>query len=88
MKINGKFIMREIAGETILVPVGETSIRLSGVISLNEAAIVIWKGLENGKDREAIVKDILEEYDVSEETARADLEEFLAILEKNQLLED
>ena len=78
--------MREIAGDTILIPVGETSLNLKGVITLNPVGVTIWKALENAKSREEILTDILEEFDVSEETARADLEEFLTVLAEKGLI--
>lgn len=86
MKINGEFIVREVVGEYVLVPVGDTALHFNGIISLNEVSASIWKGLQEGKDKEQLLEGILEEFDVSREVASADLEEFLQILQKNQLL--
>ncbi len=86
MKINGEFIVREVVGEYILVPVGDTALHFNGIISLNEVSASIWKGLQEGKDKNQLLEGILEEFDVSREVADADLEEFLQLLQKNQLL--
>ena len=87
MKIKGEFIVREVVGEYVLVPVGDTALHFNGIISLNEVSAGIWKGLQKGKNREELLEDILEEFDVSREEASADLDEFLDNLRKNQLLE-
>ncbi len=86
MKINGEFIVREVVGEYILVPVGDTALHFNGIISLNEVSASIWKGLQEGKDKDQLLEGVLEEFDVSREVANADLEEFLQLLQKNQLL--
>lgn len=87
MKIKGEFIVREIIGECVLVPVGETALRFNGIISLNPVSAVIWKGLLENKDREQLLEDILEEFEVERDQAAADLDEFLQLLRQNQLLD-
>ena len=44
---------------------------------LNETAQSIWKGLSAGKNAETLAEDLTEEFDVSSETARADVDAFL-----------
>lgn len=70
--------MREVAGEYLLIPVGKTSLDLNGMITLNELGAEIWNMLPEVKDEAEIVKRILDEYDVDEPTATADIAEFLA----------
>ncbi len=88
MKINGEFILREVAGECILVPVGQTALKLNGIITMDAVGAEIWKGLEAGLDGDAILEKILQEFEVSREVAKADLEEFLEKLKNNQLIRD
>ena len=87
MKIIKDFILREVVGETVLIPTGETALQFNGIISLNPVSALIWKGLEAGKDEDAILADILAEFDVAEDVARADLQEFLQGMRKSQILE-
>lgn len=77
MKINGSFVMREVVGEYLLIPVGDSALKLNGMVTLDEVAALIWKGIEAGKEKEEILQQILEEYDVDEETARTDMDDFL-----------
>lgn len=88
MKIKGELLIREVAGEIIAVPVGRTALHFNGMVCLNEVSALIWIGLQAEKSREAILKSILEEFEVSPEEASADLDEFLRKLRENDLLED
>lgn len=86
MKLTCEFIMREVAGETILVPVGSTALRFNGIITLEPVGALIWKGLEENKSREEILAQILNEFDVEPQTASNDLDAFLQQLRDNQFL--
>lgn len=86
MKINGEFILREIAGDTILVPVGQTALKFNGIITLEPVGATIWKGLEAGMDFEGILATILDTFEVEREQAANDLMEFLDQLNKQGFL--
>lgn len=77
MKINREFIKRKIAGEFILVPIGNTALAFNGLITINELGKFIWENLESSKDEEELLHKILEEYEVEEKEAKEDLDEFL-----------
>ena len=76
MKINGEFILREVAGETMLIPVGKTALSMNGMILLNPSGTVIWKGLEAGGTKAEIVERILDRFEVERDEAEADFDEF------------
>ena len=86
MKINGEYILREVAGDAILVPVGETALQFNGILALEPVGALIWKDLSAGKDRNAILCDILEQFEVDPQTATNDLDEFLEQLRSENLL--
>ena len=46
MKRNTDFMLRDIAGEVILVPTGAATQQFNGMITLNEVAAFIWKNLD------------------------------------------
>ena len=52
MKIKGEFILREMAGDKILVPVGQTALEFNGIIILQPVAALIWEGLLEGLSKE------------------------------------
>lgn len=77
MKASNDFILREIAGETLLVPVGAGAARINGLVALNELGCFIFKALSSEQTPASIAAQIAAEYDVTPETAEADTLEFL-----------
>ena len=88
MKLNGTFTLREIAGEILVIPVGQTALDLNGMIVLNPVSRGIWECLEKGTDREQLLKAILDRFDVDESVAKEDMESFLSELSAQKLLEE
>ena len=86
MKINKEFVLREIAGEYIIIPTGSTVLEWNGLITVNEVGVTIWNMLQEEVTLDQLVQKILEEYDVDEETARKDTEEFLQNLMESGIL--
>lgn len=87
MKIKQEFILREIAGESILVPVGDTALTFNGLITLNEVGLFLWENLQEEITREALLEKVLEEYDVDSQTALQDIDEFLEQLSHAGIIE-
>ena len=77
MKFKKEFMLREIVGETILIPMGDSNNHFNGIITINERGKFIWENLESSKDEEELLHKILEEYEVEEKEAKEDLDEFL-----------
>lgn len=86
MIVRKKLLKREIAGESFLVPLGKTVYDTNGLFVLSELGAFIWDRLPGAQDSEAILRAILEEYEVEESVARADLEEFLDKLRAMEIL--
>jgi len=87
MKIRGEYVMREVMGETLLIPVGETALAFNGMITLDPVGALIWTSLESGLSKDDILSKILTDFEVEETVASADLDEFLAQMEKAGLLQ-
>ena len=66
MKIKDNFILKEIAGSYVVVPVRSRAVDFSGVIKLTESGAFLWRLLEKGADREELVAALLDEYEVDE----------------------
>ena len=86
MNIKKEIIKREIAGDTILVPVGKTVYDSNGLFVLNELGSFIWDLLPEAESEDAICKAILDAYEVSEEQAAKDLNEFMGKLKELNIL--
>ena len=87
MKIKSGFVIREIAGQYMAVPVGERVNDLHGMIALNETGAFIWKLLENEKTDEALARALTEEYEVSYEEALEAVKEFHEMMKQAHVLE-
>lgn len=80
MKIKKQLIKREIAGDTILVPVGKTVYDSNGLFVLNELGAFIWDILSEVDSEAEVVVRVLAEYEVTAEQAEADVAEFFVKL--------
>ncbi|MBQ7922994.1 MAG: PqqD family protein [Clostridia bacterium] len=86
MRINDQFILRTIADENLLIPVGDAAIHVKGLIALSESAVLLYNKLKNGCTREELVSALTSEYKVSEEEAVEDTETFLNQLRQMKIL--
>ena len=78
MRIKENLVLKEIAGAYVVLPVGAATIDFTGILSLNESGTMLWRLLEKGATREELVKAITSEYDVEEDVAFSDVDEFIA----------
>ena len=86
MRINKEYVLREIAGDYIIIPVGATALEFNGLITVNEVGVTLWNMLQEEVTVEDLVQGVLAEYDVQEEVAREDIQEFLDELVKGGIL--
>lgn len=87
MKIKNGFAKRDIAGSTIVVPVGSTAKEFNGMITLNESGSFIWDCFLKDISIDEAVEAVLAEYDVEREKAQADVERFVNMLKDNNIIE-
>ena len=85
MKIKDGYILREIAGEYVVIPSGE-DLDLNLMITLNETGSFLWKKLTDGATEEELVKALLAEYDVDEARAKNAVNAFIAKLRDQDFL--
>ncbi len=86
MKFNGKFVLKNIGGTYYAVPLGEASKTIKGMIKLNDSGAFIWEKLEKELSEDEIVAELTKDFDISEETARKDFQEFTNSLKKVNIL--
>jgi len=81
------FVTREIAGETIIVPIRKQAGDLESIYTLNEVGTVIW-GMIDGKTKVSkIIEAIHQDYTTSPEDAAKDVSEFLQSLKEAGLIQ-
>lgn len=86
MRIDPGFILREVAGEFILIPTGEAARNLSGLIALNSTGKFLVDLLKNDISQENLVTEMLNTYDVDKKTAEEDIIYFTSLLRENKML--
>ena len=87
MKIKKDFVLRKVAGEYVVIPVGENVVDFTAMIALNETSAFIWKLLETETTTAEITKKVIDEYDVDEAKAEKDVEGFIIKLKEADILE-
>lgn len=88
MKIKDGFVKREIAGSFIVVPVGDAGKSFNGMITLNESGSFFWDCFLEDSTVETVIKKVTEAYDVTEDKARKDVENFVEMLKTNNIMAD
>ena len=86
MKIKDGYMLRNVAGKYIVVPVGEETMDFNGIITTNETGAFLWKSLENEISQADLLKDFLNEYEIDEQIAAEDLSDFIKKLSDADLL--
>ena len=85
MKLKDGFILRTVAGETVVLPAGGVT-NFDMMITLNDTGKFLWERLTVGAEEADLVKDLLAEYDVSEELATQSVAAFVARLKELDFL--
>lgn len=80
------YIMREIAGESILVSVGDGIVDFCGIVKLNASAKVIWNTLQNGATKADLIQALVDAFRIPEEQAKSDTEKSLELLAHKRMI--
>jgi hypothetical protein len=82
----GEFALRQVGGESILVPIRNHVGDLDSVFVFTDVAARIWTLLDGNRDIDSVVDLICDEYDVDSGVVRADLDELLGSMEAADLI--
>ena len=88
MKIRSGFVLRNVVDEYMVMPTGENIEKYDGAVVMNAVSAFVFQQLENGISRDDLLTAIVNEFDVDEATAAADLDALLAQFREMNLLED
>lgn len=87
MKVKEHFLLRQVAGAWVVMPIGQEMLDFNGILNLNETGAFLWQKLQEGAEVEELAAALTEEYNVSLEEAKKDAKEFCDLLmEKGCLL--
>ncbi|MBE6796829.1 MAG: PqqD family protein [Ruminococcaceae bacterium] len=88
MKIKESYVLRSVAGENLIVPVGGNNINFNSAMTLNETGAFLWQLLNADTTRDALIDAMTKEYDIDAETAAKDIDIFITSLKEHSILED
>lgn len=87
MRIAEDYILREIAGELMIIPTKEAALKFQGLMIVNETGALLWKKLQDGDcSKEELLQELCGKYQVDIESAGQDIQEFLDKLKNEGLL--
>lgn len=87
MKIKSGFILKDVAGSNLIVPIGENLVDFSQMITINETGAFLFSKLLGGAEIDELATSLTEEYDIDFDTAKADAEKFVELLSNEGMLE-
>ena len=76
------FLLREVAGSQVLVPVGAAVGEFAGIVTLNGSGVHLWNALETEQTIQSLAAVLMQHYAVSLEQATADAEKFTQKLQE------
>ena len=85
MKLKDGFLLRQVAGQTVVLPTGG-ELDLNMMITLNGTGAFLWERLAEETNEEALCAALLAEYDVDEATAKSAVAAFVKKLNDNGFL--
>lgn len=90
MKLKDGLILREVAGQYVIVPTGKRVQEVTNIVYISSSAAYLWDYMKDHEfEKEDLVQRILEHYSgVTEEKAGADIDKFLKTLSDNNIMDD
>ena len=88
MRLVEGHILRQVHGNTVLVPPPEKDIGFNGMIVLNHTGEFVCKMLREDTDKESVAEALAREYGAEPDAVRADLDAFLSDLRSCNMLEE
>jgi hypothetical protein len=77
MKVVKQVILRTIAGESMLVPIGDTVNEYNGLFLLTESGKLLWEAIQSGKEGEELASVLVENYGIDITEATQDTNDFV-----------
>lgn len=85
MKLKYDFAIQEVADKFVAVGKDPETQTVEQVFNLNDTGALILQALQNGNDVPTIVSLLLSKYDVTQQEAKIEVKEFIAMLKDNGL---
>lgn len=87
MKIKKEVVVRCVAGEYMLIPIGDAITDYNGLFVITESGMLLWDLIKNGAEKDELVSALMKEYGIDSKTAAEDINEFIKKLCALEILE-
>lgn len=88
MKIKDGFILKEVAGNNIVIATGEQKMSFNGVMTFNEVGAAVFKLLDGTNTVENIAEKIAADYNADIETVKKDVNTLIEKMKQYGLIEE
>lgn len=90
MRLKDGLILREVAGQYVIVPTGKRVREVTNIVYISASAAYLWDYMKDHEfEKDDLVKRVMENYTgVTEEKAAEDIDKFLKLLGDNNILDD
>jgi hypothetical protein len=87
MKRRAAFVLQQVAGQSLLVPIGTQVLDTNGLVTLNETGRYVWELLAAERTIDDLTAALVARWELDEAAARADVESFINEIDGMGLLE-
>ncbi len=89
MKVKNTFVLRNVAGSNVVVPLGADMMNFNGMVTLNETGAFLWEKLKSETSVKELTEELLSEYSgITKEEAEKDVAEFIKTLDSKGIIEN
>lgn len=90
MRLKSDLMLREVAGQYVIVPTGKRVQEVTSIIYISSSAAYLWDYMKDHEfEKEDLIKMIMEHYiGVTEEKASTDIDKFLKLLADHNVLDN
>ena len=90
MRLKDGLILREVAGQFVIVPTGRRVKEVTSIVYISSSAAYLWDYMKEEEcEKEDLVNRVMERYEgVTREKAAEDIGKFLKLLAANNMLDD
>ena len=87
MKLKYDFVVREVAGKMVAIPIGDATEDFNCMITLNDTGSFIFNQLKVEISKDELLDKFLKEYDATKEQAISTIDAFLEKLTEADILQ-
>lgn len=90
MKLKDQLVLREVAGQYVIVPTGKRVQEITSIVYISSSAAYLWDYMKDHDfTKQELVDRIMKHFSsVTVEQATSDIEKFLKVLSDNNILDD